>query len=485
RPRQIARERQDFLVALAAADGGRLTLTAPDSYDERAAIPSRWLLEVAGATSGRVVDATEFRGLSETGRPWLRVISSAQEAIERTITPADLEDRRLGEAARWSAAGRPFAQFPIARRAGGPLARAIAQRRAQTTSSLTCFDGNVSGSALVARNATLRTGAGRAMSASALQTWAVCGYRYFLERLVGVEPTERPEESPTIDAREGGTLVHAILQKFFDELAAVGRPGETESYGPDDVARIEWIAATEFAELVRRGVVGHPLVWENARGSILAVLRSFLTLDSRLRMAARVRPSRFEQGFGTGRRQSTDWPALEIVVDSVSLRFQGKIDRIDLDSTGSHAIVFDYKTGRVGSYQAVATDPVAAGQHLQLALYNQAVRANMPLITDVEARFWFITTKGQFKQVVLNDDADVVDARLAEVLRIITTGIRSGAFPQVPGLYTHGRFDNCGFCSFDRICPARRDRQAREKANDPLVALHTSLGTVVGPEAEE
>jgi RecB family exonuclease len=161
------------------------------------------------------------------------------------------------------------------------------------------------------------------------------------------------------------------------------------------------------------------------------------------------------------------------------------IDRIDLDPTGTRAIVFDYKTGKVGSYAAVASDPVDAGQHLQLALYNQAVRANMPLVTSVEAAFWFITAKGQFKQVVLSDDADVVDARLAAVLEIMTTGIRSGAFPQVPGLVRNGGFVNCAYCAFDRICPDRRDRQAREKANDPLVALHASLGTVISPEQEE
>ena len=476
RLRQVAKERQDFLVALASADGGRLTLTVPDSAGERAAIPSRWLLEVIRSTFGLVLDASEFANTGESGNEWLRVIQSAQQAVLRAETHLDLEDRRLSEVARWTTAGLPLRLHPLARRRGSPLQLAIDQRETRRGRGISRFDGNVSERAATARKLRDFSASGRAFSASAIQTWASCGFRYFLERVIGVEPTEQPEESPTLDALERGTLIHKILEEFFRERFPGGPLPTWESYGPRDIQRINRIADVEFAELVRRGATGHPLVWENTRDSIRADLQSFLALDARWRSKQGVSPHRFEQPFGMGPRGGDSWPSLEIRVAGGVLRFNGVIDRIDLDAAGKRAFVFDYKTGSTFSYDALETDPVAAGQHIQLALYSQVVRANLPGLESVGSAFWFISAKGEFAQIGLNASPEAIEQRLASVLGTITQGIQGGAFPRVPGTRSNGGLANCKFCDFDRICPDRRDQFARDHAEDPIAVLHASLG---------
>jgi ATP-dependent helicase/nuclease subunit B len=485
RPRQVAKERQDFLVSLTAADGGRLTLSFPDSYRDRAAIPSRWLLEVIAIKYGLRLDASEFATLGEKDNEWLRVIQSAQQAVTRAPVPADLEDRRLGEVARWTNSGLPFGLYPLARRSGLPLQRAIEQRQARRGGNLSRFDGNLSEHAATARRLNDFIVSGRLVSASAIQTWASCGYKYFLERVIRVEPTEQPEESPTIDALDRGTLIHKILEDFFSELADRGRPAPSETYDPDDLARMSQIADVEFAELQRRGVTGHPLVWENSRDSIRADLRSFLVVDTSWRLKEQVRPRRFEQAFGTSAHGTSPWPALTVDVEGARLRFSGVIDRIDLDANGTRAFVFDYKTGSSFSYAALGDDPVAAGQHIQLALYSQAVRANLPGVVAVGSAFWFISSKGEFEKIELNASPEAVDRRLSAVLGTITRGIRAGAFPRVPGAFDRGTFTNCAFCDFDRICPARRDQFARDTVDDPMVLLHASLGGATEGGGEE
>lgn len=513
RARQLARERQDFLVALASADHGTLTLCVPDTDGARAAFPSRWLLEVASVCAGRQLSASELGALNRSQHPWLRVVDSALQSVSRDVTPADLEDRRLQQAARWTSDGRPLLLHPMARRSDLPLGRGLELTRERRSSRFTQFDGNVSALASQARRlGSIFTGR-RTISASAVQSWATCGFQYFLARVLDVEPTERPEDAWTIDALERGALIHEILEAFFRELRQRGEPRPDQRYGPGDVALLERIAAERFTRIEASGITGHPIAWENERRRILADLRVFLAEDEQWRIEQALTPWHFEQPFGFGLDGS--WPALDVQlpvaaaeitalhaefaanganhrqsdgIHSVEaaeaplravarLRFRGLIDRIDLDAARGRAHVFDYKTGSAGTYDGLAKDPVVGGQHVQLALYGRAVRRNLPGVTTVSATFWFITARGEFKQIGPTADEEAIAARLDEVLSVIARGIGAGAFPQVPGDFKNGDFVNCRNCDFERVCPAHSHRDAlwKRKQADPLAALHQML----------
>src|SRR6185312_10993819 len=180
-------------------------------------------------------------------------------------------------------------------------------------------------------------------------------------------------------------------------------------------------------------------------------------------------PRHLEQGFG----RTKGWPALELLVDDERLLFQGSIDRIDRNGDGD-VHVTDYKTGSGRSYEGLTEDAVLAGQHLQLALYNQAARANLPDAGTVRSSFWFITSAAKFERVEVRSTPEV-DQRLADVLGIITRGIRGGVFPLVPGGEGQRGPENCVYCDYNRICPIRRDLLAQQKAGDPAAGIHRTL----------
>ena len=115
RPRRREAERAAFLAAIAGADGGRLTVSAPDSVGGRAAFASHWLLELAQhewRPSGGQLDAAAFRRLNETEAPWLRIVDSPRDGIQRSPA-ADLEDYRLGAAAAWQARASLCPNIPL------------------------------------------------------------------------------------------------------------------------------------------------------------------------------------------------------------------------------------------------------------------------------------------------------------------------------------------------------------------------------------
>jgi RecB family exonuclease len=485
RARHRERDRRDYLVALATADGGTVTLSVPDSDGQRATTPSPWLLSFAEQLlraesdgQSRVerapLDTAAFRALAPSERCWLRVVFSAQHGVETAVAAADLEDRRLAEVARWPRTRDRLARHPLARREDLPLGAAHRLGERRRSHELTEFDGNVSSVATGSRRVAAAVDGRKPTFATAIETWATCGFRYFLQRVLKVESTLQPEELWTLAALDRGELIHQVLAEFFATLAKEGRPRRDEEYGPSDVALIERLAEEQFATYADRGATGHPVAWRNVRRAILDDLRAFLAADVRWRAKRGLRPIAFEQRFGYADGES--WPAVDVPVGNMVLKFRGKIDRIDLDPTGRAAWVFDYKTGSSGGYASFDDDPVAAGQHVQIALYTRVVRERFPQLEQVGGAYWFATRRGGFERREMTADVTTVDQRLSNALEIVVRGIRTGSFPQVPGVEDRGSFAHCHYCDFDRICPARRDSAWQRKQSDPIAAIVTELG---------
>jgi ATP-dependent helicase/DNAse subunit B len=316
----------------------------------------------------------------------------------------------------------------------------------------------------------------RELSPTTLQVWAACPYRFFLESVLRVAPTEDPEEQWTIDAAEKGSLVHDVLEGFFTELAAEGRPRGGEAYRAHDLERLERIAADRLHKAEATGDSGHPLVWEATRREVLADLRTFLGRDTDWRRENAMDPAYFEQAFGQGKH----WPAVEVAVTGGTVRLRGRMDRVDLSTDGRRAFVFDYKTGS-SSYYSALTDPIEAGKKLQLAIYARAVKAALGDHVATGAAYWFVSSRGEFKLIPLPDDEAAVARRLEEGLGLIAEGITSGVFPAVPGSddYLEDRNSNCQWCPYDAICPASRDQDWGRKQGDGCTSF-VSLANIKG-----
>ena len=473
------RDREAFLSAIYSA-GRKVTLSTADSADGRAAFPSRWLLEIASALAGQPISASAFAALRSADQPWLRVVRSAQEGAASASAPADVEDRRLAEASAWVKAGRRLKDAALARRRDLPLARALQVAEARFSLELTEFDGQVSELAEAAAIARLFNGE-HAMSATSIQEWASCPFRFFLGRVLRVRSSEPPEDRWTLDAGARGSLIHAILEEFLRRQAEADPPLGIRAYDDADRLQLHDIAHAHFEELRASGAAGNPLIWEAVAADILADLDAFLREDQAWRAEHGWQPSRFEQRFGFEDEDS--WPALELAVGDLNLRFRGVIDRIDLAGDGRRAFLYDYKTGRSDEYKPVEMDPVNSGRALQLAIYAEVARRNLGQ-PAIDAAYWFISSRGGYAMYGLKQPPEEVAARLQDVLGGIAGGIRQGLFPAVPGDEDehYGTFDNCRWCDYERVCPNARDQMWLAKRHSPACRAYERLALRVAAQ---
>jgi ATP-dependent helicase/nuclease subunit B len=479
--RRLAGERMSYLGALAASNKTVLCFPTHDT-EQRPAYPARWLLDAVTRLAGRRVGPAELREMrgSAQENPWFISLVSTEAALRHGPIMLNLPERRVNEAREIVQREGDLLQSALAARDELPIGRGLTATAARASREFTEFDGNVAG---VAPGLTkLAGGLSRLhpISPSGVETWASCPFRYFLGRVLEVEPTDRPEddESWAISAIDRGSLVHAILEEFFRKLLAEGRPAVGEGYTQADRELLEQIAKQHFQRVESLGQTGYRLAWLNEQTAILLDLRSVLAKDEEFRANFAVRPEYFEQGFGW----AEGWPAAEVALaDGTVVRLRGYIDRVDLGD--NEAYVTDYKTGSNYGKKDFEADPVVAGTKVQLAVYSNAVRrfleAERKTVGQVTAAYWFISTKGNFQRIEVSE-GEAADQRLSEIMGVVNEGLTAGAFPQVPGEDQGGipkrpAFSNCVFCDYNRICPTGRDQIRERKKDEPGASLHQRL----------
>ena len=114
----------------------------------------------------------------------------------------------------------------------------------------------------------------RSVSASALQNWSSCPFRYFLGNVLRVAETERPEDTLTISAADRGTVIHRALERFLRDAPSLGSP--TESWSDEARALLHRIGEECCDEAEAEGLTGSPLLWRLERARILRDLDGFL-----------------------------------------------------------------------------------------------------------------------------------------------------------------------------------------------------------------
>ena len=203
---RAAEERGDYLSALASAPRRTLSYPVADGSSQRQSYPSRWFLEQASALEGRQIYSGDIAGLSD--RPWLTTTPSSETAL--TDAPdsalADEHDYVLLRLLRWKNNGRKVGEHPLA--LVGSAGKAIHLERERTGRNrnrggrFTEFDGNLSG--VTGAAGTQLVPANSPVSATSLEAWAACPFRYFLGHILRLSALESPEDSATINALERG-----------------------------------------------------------------------------------------------------------------------------------------------------------------------------------------------------------------------------------------------------------------------------------------
>ena len=292
-----------------------------------------------------------------------------------------------------------------------------------------------------------------------LEEYATCPYRYFMRRVLRVAGVSEPGEALEMTPLDRGQLVHTILERWVAD--ALQQQADWPAYLRNEEHLMQ-IAQEEFVAADLSGLAGLPATWDVVRDEVVSDLRRVLELE-RARADEGYRPAGVEVPFD-------DLPVE--LPDGTTLRFRGRIDRVDHGPEG--LVAMDYKTGAVRKRAEDFRD----GSALQLPIYLQAAaRAFGGEATSARAEYWYATRKGDFARSGLAG-ADVINnAAFIGALASIGAGVRGGRFFPHPGKAVGGRRrPNCTFCDFASACATDVDRRFDAKARqdqETVRSFHT------------
>jgi ATP-dependent helicase/DNAse subunit B len=451
-----ARALERIRFALAIGSGARrVVLTYPrvDAESGRPRVPSFLVLDLLEAVTGQRHD---FEALERfPGWRTVPLHPAPPSARERPLDPREwLVARALAARSEPDALLR---ELPGARRG----LEAIRSR--EGTDALTVYDG------LLGQGVDLGDAP---LAPTALEQYAVCPFRFLLERVYRLEAVEEPDRILMIDPRDRGDLAHAVLETTFRRLAEGGAlPLARERLeAARDAFEVAFDEATADAE--RRGVTGLPMLWAGERTRLREELLS--AIEAEADDPSGWRPALFEIAFGIEGREGSGPPLVYKLPDGTVLRLRGRIDRVDLSPDGRRARVLDYKTGRVRS--ARTADRLGKGRALQLPIYRLAAEpllAEGGAVTVDEAQYYHVIgpdagTRVRFTRAGWETRRADFDLALATILG----GIRAGRFFQRPSACARGP------CAFDLACGAERRRWADAKRADPAITAHETLDRI-------
>ena len=464
-------ERRLFLEALAAGRKRRLFYSRATAAGERAQYPSPWFVAAASALSGSPLNTSALEKMGS--RAWLTVVESPQHGLKLAggTAFADLRDYEMNSIERWREMGR-LARDHFLNPAGSPGRRVLTMEDARNSPEFTAWDGNLAGAKGSSKKLRIRDG-GR-FSATRLEKWAGCPFKYFLENVLNISVLDPPEDLLEIDPMERGSLLHRVLERFINECSAAGiMPVHGGPWEGRHSAILTRIAGEEFAEAGRRGVTGHPLLWEAAQTEMLHDLASFLREDIALRAENVSSPVYAEYSFGIDSDVKSHTAPQAPLASGHRVSFRGKIDRIDFNPGRSRAWVIDYKTGKARNLDVFKKDMLIGGTLLQLPVYALALRAGVGGDCVIEAMYWYNTGRGGFKRMEV--PLAEVESRFMECLDVIICGIADGMFVANPGSSEDEDHGNCGWCDFKRACHADRYIQWERKAGSPEMQRYLQM----------
>ncbi|MDE2944877.1 MAG: PD-(D/E)XK nuclease family protein [Gemmatimonadota bacterium] len=461
---RVQHERLAFRLAVGAARK-QIVLSYPriDAMKTRPRVPSFYALEAIRAAEGRLpgfeVLAQRAEEVSDARIGWPAPKSRAQAIDEAEYDLAvldELDGHDLRGERAVKAAGHLLHSNPH-------LARALRFRAYRwEVPRWTWADGLVQLSERAAEALAERSPGERPYSATALQHFAACPYRFYLQAIQGLRPREEPVGIEALDPLQRGSLVHQVQFELLTRL-------QTEStkeqpllpVGPENAARV-----SELLEEVLEKVAGDfrdrlvptiDRVWDDGIEAIRQDLREWLQHERDSKSP--FEPWRFELSFGLPRDPNRDAHSVGEPADlGVGLKLRGAIDLIERSPAGVLRVT-DHKTGR---HRAKAGATIQGGELLQPVLYALAAQTLFPDQRVESGRLYYCTADGEFRDHVVPLDDRALEA--AGILSEIVSGaFAAGSFPALP------REDACRWCDYRQVCGP--DEELRTRSKPPPVDL--------------
>jgi RecB family exonuclease len=424
----------------------------------RERVPSFYLLELLAADR---TDAPSIRQLLEESRsdnaPGWPAPRAMKDAID--TREADLSDiaQLLSRDAAQAAGG-----LADLRESSPTLDRALRQRWRRYGARWSVGDGLVAQDAetraLLSREALSL----RAYSATALESFATCPYRFFLRAIMRLTPRETAEAIEELDPLTRGSLVHAMQFRVL-QARIHGAPNETLS------TVLEEAISEVSREAEDRLVPAIPSVFHEEIARIRKDLRGWLQ-----RLDEAWKPLFAELAFGLPKGEENDAASVKapvpLRVQERVMNLRGAIDLVE--GTGEMMRATDHKTGISRTKPGLV---IGGGEHLQPLLYALALEAlqaqqSLPNAPSkvTGGRLYYCTERGGYASVdVALDEAG--RAAIAKMIETIEASVASGFFPRTP------RKDACTYCDYVRVCGAHAEQRAQLKASDKRTEKLTQL----------
>jgi ATP-dependent helicase/nuclease subunit B len=454
---RFADERRLFHIAAGAAEG-RLFISYPrmNLAQARARGPSFYALEVIRAITGRISDLQELQRMasessfSQAGWPAPRDPSVSIDDAEYDLALVNNVRRTPPQQAK----GR--GRYLVT--ANASLARSLRNRAGRWRRRWTEGDGIIDADTATLNVLANHRPSARPYSATALQQFASCPYRFLLSAIHRLQPREEMAALERMDPLTRGSLFHSIQFHLLTELRnrallPITAANHAHVLGISD-AVIDTVAGRyrdELAPAIEQ-------IWEgeveDLRWDVRGWLREMIQPDT-----DGWTPRWFELSFGLPPGRECD-PAS--TADSVELapgmRLRGSIDMIE--ERNDRLRITDHKTGRA---PAIPPSLIGRGEVLQPILYAQVAESLLGKTAEA-ARLFFSTERGGYRaiDVPVNEESR---AALETVIRTIDQSLTSGFLPAAP------REGACKWCDYRIVCGPYEEMRVKKKPKDRLALL--------------
>jgi ATP-dependent helicase/nuclease subunit B len=454
-PDRVRRERLLLQRAVAIASR-RLIFSYPrvDVAQSRPRVPSLYALEILRAAMGRLPELRDFEKRAAEGAQ-SRLDWPAPREYKDAIDDAEYDLVSLDRALR----NRQRGSVRYLVEVNAALGRSLRARAWRWKSKWSYADGLVdpgdAALSALADNGLTR----RSYSASSLQQFALCPYRFLLQAIHQLRPREEPVALEQMDPLTRGGLFHAVQRDLFMQLqAAALLPVNRERLDQirDIADRTLDRVAAQYEEDLAPAI---PRVWNSEVEEVRADLHGWLG-QLAISEDAWI-PVHFELGFGLPHDPDRDPASREAeAVLASGVRLRGSIDLVERHESRGTLRVIDHKTGKAPERPPVY---VGGGQALQPLLY--ALAAETVLGARVESsQLSYCTQRGNFKQTEIPVTPDT-RMRIARVLDIIASYIDQGFLPAAP------QEGACSLCDYRVVCGPYEEQRTRRKKSDQLDAL--------------
>ena len=286
----------------------------------------------------------------------------------------------------------------------------------------------------------------RGVAPTPLERYARCPFQYFGTDVLHLEPV-RLAMGKEPDALVLGILIHSALRNCYEALVGRGWPARLL---PQDAIRqlAKEAVAKAAADCERAHPPGHFLLWELAKEQAVALVLATIASDQAAYVELPYQPIAFEQeAIGT----------LSVIVEgeSVELKIQGRLDRLDRHRDSGVLRIIDYKYKAGSAMKAEDRNlrqSAVRGYRFQPPFYARLDVAELGTTEEVQLLFVAPNWSKSIDRSMFTtrDWAGSTGVLIQDTIERLVTGLKAGQFFILPGTY-------CQTCEYRVAC--RREHQ--------------------------